>query len=821
MLNKKKRSETKLIILLIAVLILVCISGAVLYKNLSAVAKKVGSSAKIDARNSLALKQLLIDIREAENDVKSYNLTYNKEHLIAFYNAITAFEENTQQLNYAPKNSNRERFIIRNTISLAEKRFELLKQQLYLDDEEKITDELNTISLKIDEAYNRQPAQILTGTPEKTTVQEEKKQSFFKRLFGKKNKTTVDSLQTAAVSANTNTMQIAEIKGQLKSAVKQVKSSQLEKLAERKSTELLLSKQGQSIVNQIREMTDELEALENQLVSKRIEQARHDMSTIQKFAILFSVVISLLLIVVAYLIINYVRKKREYELALITAKRNAEDLAKTKETFLANMSHEIKTPLNAIYGFTEQVLHSQLDSRQYEQLSIVKKSAGYLSRLINNILSYSKLQAGKMQLENEDFNLKRELEDLVLLFKEQLKEKPVTFVFYKDDKVPDHINADLTKIKQVLFNLLGNAVKFTDEGEIQLIVGIEEKQPHSLKIEIKDTGIGIAPEKIPEMFKEYEQGDRTISKRYGGTGLGLAITQKLIQQMHGDIKVESTLGVGTAFVITIPFAETNQEKYESESLNTLQELQCHLLQKIILIADDEEFNRLLLKSVLLKYGCKVIEAKDGDEAVERMREQACDLILMDLNMPHKDGLTACKEIRMFNTEVPILVSTAVMEEDKISWYLHQGFNGFVYKPFTEKELLESLVQQLALPKSKIVELPEMPLHLKKINVEGLQNISGGDVNFTGELIHIFHKSINEALKEITQQVNHQQWNAAADAAHKTMPPCKHFDAYDLYESLKYFESLRDKEPNPADLSQKLTQLQREVELVNRELQIYL
>lgn len=819
MLNRKKGSEAKLIILLVAVVILVCISGAVLYKNLSAIARKVGNSANTEAKNSLVLKQLLIDIREAENDVKSYNLTYNKEHLMSFYNAISAFEDKTQQLTYAPKNSNRERFIIRNIISLAEKRFELLKQQLYLDDEEKITDELNTISLKIDEAYKQQQLQTTGNADAKVPAQEEKKQSFFKRLFGKKTKASSDTVKLIPATTTASTVQIAQIKGQLKSAVKQVKSSQLEKLAERKSTELLLSKQGQSIVNQIREMTDELEAQENQLVSKRIELAKQDMSTIQKFAILFSVVISLLLIVVAYLIVNYVRKKREYELALITAKRSAEDLAKTKETFLANMSHEIKTPLNAIYGFTEQVLHTNLDTKQYEQLSIVKKSAGYLSKLINNILSYSKLQAGKMTIENEDFNLKRELEDVVLLFKEQLKDKPVEFVFFKEANVPDHIHADLTKIKQILFNLIGNAVKFTEKGQIQLKVSLED--PHKLKIEVKDTGIGIPPEKIPEMFNEYEQGDRTISKRFGGTGLGLAITQKLIQQMQGTIAVESLLGSGTVFVVTIPFSETQHEQYSTTQQNSLAELQYHLYQKVILVVDDEEFNRLLLKSVLSKFGCKVIEARNGNEAVEITKTQHCDLILMDLNMPEKDGLTACKEIRSFDQEVPILVSTAIMEEEKISWYLNEGFSGFVYKPFTEKELLEAILQQTFLIQKNTDQETEPQVFNKKINVEGLQSISGGDINFTNELIHIFHRSINDALKEITVHVEKKQWLAASDVAHKSMPPCKHFDADDLYECLKYFESLREKEPLESDLSQKLTQLQTEVALVNHELQIYL
>lgn len=826
MVERKKNSEFKLVVLLVLLVVLVCVSGVILYQNLSTIANQVGSSAKTDTRNSLALRQVLIDLREAENEVKSYNLTYNKEHLLAFYNTISSFETKTEEIGTARKHNQKERFIINNVILMAEKRFELLKQQLYLDDEEKITDELNAISVKIDEAYKKRVANqaaINEVTPLETT---QKKESFFKRLFGKKGKPT-DTVKTKAVKpiATTPDVSISQLQGELKSTVRKVKNTQLEKLAERKSRELQLSSRGQALSTQMTQLVNELEQQENQLLAKKIEMAKKDMNIIQNFSILFSVVISILLILVAYLMVNYVRKKKEYELALIKAKRNAEDLARTKETFLASMSHEIKTPLNAIFGFTEQVLHSnKLDTKQYEQLSIVQKSADYLSKLVNNILNYSKLQAGKIEIENVDFNLRREIDDLEMLFSPQLEGKSVKLTFDKSSDVPDYINCDLTKLKQILFNIIGNAIKFTETGEINVYLGektINDKV--HLYIKVRDTGIGIPDSKIPKLFNEYEQADNTISKKYGGTGLGLVITKKLVEQMEGSISFESKEGVGTTFEIFIPFTlAVNVNISDDGQTISMNEMMGLLKQKKVLIVDDEEFNRLLLKSILSKYDMQLYEAINGVEAVHIVKNHFLDLVVMDLNMPEKNGINACKEIRTFNASIPILASTAVISDDQINKCLKEGFNGFVYKPFTERDLLGKLIQQLV--NSSDMAAPhtaDSDTHPHKVNLTHLQAMSNGDEIFAKELVEIFHKSINKAVTEIEALSENSEWLKAADVAHKNMAACKHFDAYDLYNCLKYFEGFRNSAPNESQLKEHLSQLKREVQNINQELQLYL
>lgn len=824
MVERKKNSEFRLVVLLVLLVVLVCVSGVILYQNLSTIANKVGSSAKTDTRNSLALRQVLIDLREAENEVKSYNLTYNKEHLLAFYNTISSFETQTEEIGKARKHNQRERFIVNNVILMAEKRFELLKQQLYLDDEEKITDELNAISVKIDEAYKNRLANqsaINEVTPLETQA---KKESFFKRLFGKKSKQVADTVKSKPVKADAQEVSMSQLQGELKSTVKRVKNTQLEKLAERKGRELQLSSEGQALSKQMSELVNELEVQEDQLLAKKIALAQKDMNTIQNFSILFSIVISILLIVVAYLIVNYVRKKKEYELALIKAKRSAEDLARTKETFLANMSHEIKTPLNAIYGFTEQVLHSDISTKQYEQLSIVQKSADYLSKLVNNILSYSKLQAGKIEIENVDFNLKREMDDLAILFATQLEGKNVKLRFEKSPEVPDYINCDLTKLKQILFNVIGNAIKFTEKGQVNVLISprniIDKAQ---LCIRVQDTGIGIPAARIPKLFNEYEQADNTISKKYGGTGLGLVITKKIVEQMDGSISLESKEGEGTTFEILIPYTlAVNVNIGDDGETISMKEMLAILKQKKILIVDDEEFNRLLLKSILSKYDMQLFEAINGVEAVHLVKNHFFDLVIMDLNMPEKDGINACKEIRTFNPGIPILVSTAVISEEQTNKCLKEGFNGFVYKPFAERDLLGVLIHQLlASSDSSGAEPLSSGNNQHKVNLTHLQVMSNGDELFAKELVEIFHKSINKATKAIETACEKSDWLIVADIAHKNMAACKHFDAYDLYNCLKYFEGLRNSPPEKSKLKEQLIQLNNEVQNINHELQLYL
>ena len=823
---KNKKSEIRIVIILLMVVLVICFTGALLYKNLSTIAKNVSNSTENNTRTSILLQQILIEFRETENNVKSYNLTANKDYLVSFYSGITTLDTKLQELEETKLFSFRERTIIDSVIILAEERFELLKIQLYADDESKITDELNSISAKIDETYKENTQEQIKGTQAEIIIKDtvKRKESFFQRLFGKKQKKTL-TIQNVPIQVRDTLIAnpTKQIGVELKKEVKKVKRVQNAKLTERKNQELKWSQQGKSIVDKIRSFSNEMDAMERKSTLQKINSANKDVGNIKILAVIISAIISILLLIVSLIIIIYTSKKRQYETALITAKQNAEDLAKTKEAFLANMSHEIKTPLNAISGFTEQVLKSDVTSKQREYLTVVKDSTNHLIQLINDILDYSKMQAGKIQVEHVDFDIKTELENIKTLFAQPCNNKNLELDFMIDIDVPDYINADLTKLKQIMYNVIGNAIKFTDHGSVSVeVMNAAVQNGHYLEIKINDTGIGISEEKIARLFNEYEQLHTDMPNKYGGTGLGLVITKKILEHLGGTIQVKSAENKGTEVSIQFPYSQCHLLKHKEETAGISEQLISAVLKnKHILIVDDEQFNRLLLKTILTKFDTKVTEAVNGNEAVNLVKNNYYDLVLMDVRMPEKNGIEACEDIRVFAKDLIILASTAVVNKDKTNQCIQAGFNGFVFKPINEKNLVENIYSFLT---GQTVKEPDAIIKsslTNNLSFDELFSIANGDEHFKKEMIHIFHKSINEGISTIENLSLNEEWVKISEIAHKILPSCKHFQANSLYESLKYFENLREHSPIEHELNIKLQQLKRDVAEVNLELQVYL
>ncbi|MES2565395.1 MAG: ATP-binding protein [Bacteroidota bacterium] len=821
MLLKKKPSELRVVIILLLIVAMISVTGIVSYRKLSFIAKSVSATVNVSNRNSLLLRQIHIDLQQTENDVRSYNLTTNVDDLTFFYTSLVSLERKLNQLEKSTIASNRERIVIDSVILLSENRLLLLKKQLYSGDEYRITDELNEISAKIDESYRKINDSIPTlNIVDNNAISTPKKESIFNRLFGSKSKKLRPTVRQYDSIPKIRYIDSAkfhsrQIQGVLKNTVNKVKLIQNTKLAEKKNAELMLSKEGGIIMAHISLLSKELESIEDKEAVRKIENANKDVSTIKVLAVIISAIISLLLLIVSYLIINYVGKTKKYEKALIEAKQNAEDLAKTKEAFLANMSHEIKTPLNAIYGFTEQILKSKLEIEQFEQLNIVKESADHLIRVISDILDYSKIQSGKLQIENVNFELKRELQNIHMLFVHQSTNKNIDLTFKVDEDVPEVINGSLTKLKQVMYNLIGNAIKFTEKGSVSVIVKKSETDSEFLTIQVNDTGIGIAENKISKLFNEYEQLHKDVDNKFGGTGLGLVITKKILEQMGGSINVKSKENIGTEIIVEFPYTTLTTTDTQLSSIPS-QTISNVLTGKRILIVDDEEFNRLLLKAILAKFEASITEGVNGNEAIALIKQQPFDIVLMDIRMPEKSGIEACVEIRQFKKELIILASTALISEEKTNECVKAGFNGFIFKPFTEKDLLENLYKFLKEP--VISNALEQQANL---NFDDLSSVANGDEVFKKEMIAIFHASINNGLKSISELSKAGEWQQIGEVAHKILPSCKHFEAIHLYNCLKYFESLKDTAPIANDLSVNLQQLKANVDAVNLELQVYL
>ncbi len=387
------------------------------------------------------------------------------------------------------------------------------------------------------------------------------------------------------------------------------------------------------------------------------------------------------------------------------AKEKAESANVAKSKFLANMSHELRTPLNSIIGFA-QILSkdSDLKPEQQQRLSIINRSGEHLLSLINDILSMSKIEAGRIIFNETDFDFQALLKNLQEMFALKVQNKGLQFFLELDSDLPQYISTDEAKLRQVLINLIGNAVKFTEQGGIVLRAQVERDEPnsqHNLKLEVEDTGLGIAEEELDKLFVPFEQttAGRKIKQ---GTGLGLAITHKFIDLMGGDITARSTVGVGSCFTCSIPIGFAASEAYlVKRARGQAIGLAPGQSNYRILVVDDEADNRLLLLDLLTSVGFSVRQASNGKEATEIWQAWQPHLIWMDLRMPEMDGYEATKQIRKneselykegLSTKIIALTASAFKGERDIT--IELGFDDFVIKPFQESVIWEKMSQYL-------------------------------------------------------------------------------------------------------------------------------
>jgi signal transduction histidine kinase/DNA-binding NarL/FixJ family response regulator len=383
------------------------------------------------------------------------------------------------------------------------------------------------------------------------------------------------------------------------------------------------------------------------------------------------------------------------------AKEAAEDANKAKSTFLANMSHELRTPLNSILGFSELIARDQETSeKQHEKLNVIKRSGQHLLSLINDVLDMSKIEAGHTQLEPETVNLSLLLDSIAEMMKLRADSKGIGFDLILDSNLPQHVSLDAGKLRQILINLLGNAVKFTGVGSVTLRANAENLPDNkcNLHFEVEDTGVGIPADRIETIFDPFVQAGHSPSKQQG-TGLGLAISHQFIQLMGGEITMESTLDKGSSFRFEIPVDAADTSGIESSTIQIQQQV-AGLAENEpdwrILVVEDVADNRLLLRYQLESVGFTVCEAMNGEEAIQQFKDWQPHLIWMDVRMPLMDGYEATRRIRALpgGKEVKILALTASAFKEQDEHIMAAGCDGVLHKPFNEPALFMAMAEQL-------------------------------------------------------------------------------------------------------------------------------
>jgi len=401
-----------------------------------------------------------------------------------------------------------------------------------------------------------------------------------------------------------------------------------------------------------------------------------------------------------------ITERVNYQQQLIGATREAHKAKEMQELFLANMSHEIRTPMNGIQGMTDLLLDTSLTDQQKEFARIIKRSVNNLLVIINDILDFSKIKAGKLTIEKIDFRLKDVLDNVKGIFDHRVKKKGLLLQVTTDPTIPDTLRGDPYRLNQVLINLIGNAVKFTEKGSVSVRVELAEKTADtvSLQFSVADTGIGIPESSLPYIFEHFSQGGVDISRRYGGTGLGLAISHRLLQLQGGNISVKSSEGTGSVFSFGLSYEYDIKEEVVAPvaagSAVLADYSQC-LAGKRFLVAEDNEVNQQLVEHVLRRGGGEVQLAGDGELAIRYLRQGGkYDLIIMDLQMPVMDGYAATQYIRNeLRLSIPIIAMTATALIGEQLRCFEVGMNDYMTKPFEFIELYKRIISLLENPRS--------------------------------------------------------------------------------------------------------------------------
>ena len=457
-----------------------------------------------------------------------------------------------------------------------------------------------------------------------------------------------------------------------------------------------------------------------------------------------------------------------------SATRIAEDAVKAKQQFLSNMSHEIRTPMNAIIGFTKVVLKTDLSAKQKEYLQAIKISGDALIVLINDILDLAKVDAGKMTFEQTPFKMALSIAAMLHLFETKIQEKNLLLIKEYDKKIPEVLVGDPVRLHQIILNLVSNAVKFTTKGKITVSVKMlsEDERKATIQFAVSDTGIGIAEDKIDNIFENFQQASSGTSRLYGGTGLGLAIAKQLVERQDGSISVKSKIDEGSTFSFKLSFLKTSAE---AELEPGIEELDIEIKNVKVLVVEDIALNQLLMRTVLDDFGFECDIAANGKIAIEKLEAKSFDVILMDLQMPEMNGFEATEYIRdTMNSNIPIIALTADVTTVDLAKCKAVGMNDYIAKPVDEKVLynkIVGLVKKPALVKLKGNEENGNgeSKKLKCIDLGYLTQRTKSNPKLMMEMISLYLDQTPPLVSAMNQSIKDKDWNTLYSAVHKMIP----------------------------------------------------
>lgn len=475
---------------------------------------------------------------------------------------------------------------------------------------------------------------------------------------------------------------------------------------------------------------------------------------------------------------------------------------KLKSIFIANISHEIRTPLNSIIGFTDLLAKTAVNQDQEKYINLIHKASNHLLYLVTEVVFLFKVGMGKVYLEKSPFSLQELMHELEEALHKQAADKNLTFEVIFDDKCPDALIGDPFRLRQILMNMLVNAIKYTDQGGITFSCKVkkETKKSIDLVFKVKDTGVGINKSELGSIFNVFEQGDKLNASFRGGAGLGLGICKSLVELLQGQISVVSKVNVGSTFTVHLPFEKAlwsvhlPPKKIDYDLISNGRLLEG----KKILVADDDEHNRILAENIFGGWLTDFVMVKDGEQAIDLLGKKVFDIALIDIHMPIKNGIDVVQYVRSnnqgINFKTPIVFMTANAFKKDISTYIKAGFDDYLIKPFREAELYNKLCTILAVKqpedneKMVMVEIENSnAIQKDTLNTNELWKTANGERVFFEKMVNNFIFNSEALLGVFIDGVAAGNWNEIGEKAHKAIPSFKYFDLFNIADSLAIIE----------------------------------
>jgi signal transduction histidine kinase/DNA-binding NarL/FixJ family response regulator len=753
----------------------IMLSAIISFSSMVRISRGVAGEA-VPHQQIFLLGSLVAEIQNAENSIRGYRLSHEPQWMEAFFSNSVNCSNTLSELKALSEDDQDKLQRIAVLSTLVQEKLEILESYSQLPDRHSVVTELQGISSRIeDEADTAESSSRSSG--------------FIRNLFGRERQSSarLDSLQIRIMD------EIEQVRHKQTLRLRRIDAVELDYLIKIST----LDKEVEGLVAGL--YLDALEMVETAL----IERDRQYVATNRRIRI-FSVTAGLFLLLGGFSVFSYLRTRRHYERALADAKKNAELYSGMQERFIANMSHEVRTPLHAIAGFTEQLVSSD-DHKKEEYLGLTNSAMKHLLQVVDDILDYSKLMAGKMKLRMEPFSPLQEAETVAGIFRKELESKGLKISLENSLPGDTVLVGDALRYRQVLMNLISNSVKFSHKGAIRIRIARPPASNNSpvFFTEVSDEGIGIDKENITKVFMPFEQAESTSSGMYRGTGLGLAITREIIEQQGGSITIDSSPGEGTKVIFTLPYLEAeslpeNTTKKDVPDGNFLRGLR-------VLIADDERWNSRLIESMIGKFGADMTLAQDGNQAFLELTQHSYDLVLLDLRMPGKSGLEVARLARKDgkNKSTPIVSLTAQVLHDADKPECVKLFNAFLVKPFTEEQLLFALHAVLVgkglLVNPKASNLAQMdqqkPPRDKQTNdpavglydLDALLRLGNNDKAFAREMAGIFLKSAPKSLDQIRNAVEKDDRETILWHIHKLKPVVRQLRAGEMLSGIKELE----------------------------------